>query len=246
MVEQTRISTEVNAGNKLRVARIVTRAGPPTKIYGIAAGLRSEVGRWRKIPVTAALAAVAAHVARALALISSAGFSPQDFVVFSKPPERYTENMTRLLFVCLGNICRSPTGESVMNALLRERGLADAFEVDSAGTGGWHVGNRADPRMRTHLEQRGYESTSRARQFSAPEDWTRFDLILAMDRQNVRDLAELDPGGEHRDKLKLMTDYCRSQKSDGVPDPYYGGAEGFERVIDLLEDACAGLLDELT
>jgi len=154
--------------------------------------------------------------------------------------------MTRLLFVCLGNICRSPTGESVMNALLEERGLNGAFQIDSAGTGAWHVGNRADPRMRDHLQRRGYQSTSRARQFADPDDWTAFDLILAMDRQNFRDLAELDPTGTHRDKLKLMTDYCQREKPDGVPDPYYGGADGFERVIDLLEDACAGLLDELT
>jgi len=136
-----------------------------------------------------------------------------------------------------------------MMDLIRKRGLEDRFVVDSAGTGAWHVGKRADPRMRDHLTQRGYESTSRARQFSHPDDWEDFDLILAMDPQNKRDLAELDVHGEFSDKLKLMTEFCRHHDSEtvrgGVPDPYYGGAEGFERVIDLLEDACAGLLEDL-
>lgn len=130
--------------------------------------------------------------------------------------------------------------------LLKERGLLDAFEIDSAGTGAWHVGKRADPRMREHLSTRGYESTSTARQFDHPSDWHDFDYILAMDRQNHADLAALDRSGEHAAKLKLMTDYCRHHDEVGVPDPYYGGPEGFEHVIDLLEDACAGLLDELT
>lgn len=153
--------------------------------------------------------------------------------------------MKRILFVCLGNICRSPTAESVMNSLIDSRGLHEEIVCDSAATGGWHVGNRADPRMREHLMRRGYESTSRARQVSAPDDFKTFDLILAMDNENLRDLKALDPDHQYHDKIQTMVSYCVTSKETEVPDPYYGGAEGFEKVIDLLEDACEGLLDAL-
>ena len=145
----------------------------------------------------------------------------------------------RLLFVCLGNICRSPAAEGVMRRLAAERGVALA--LDSAGTGAWHVGNPPDPRMRAAAAARGYPIDDlRARQAVA-EDFARFDHVLAMDRQNLADLKRLAPatGGA---ALSLMLSHGKSGAGD-VPDPYYGGDAGFDHVLDLLEDACAGLLE---
>jgi protein-tyrosine phosphatase len=133
----------------------------------------------------------------------------------------------RLLFVCLGNICRSPTAEGVMRALIRERGLEDRIEVDSAGTGGWHVGAPPDARA------------TEAARFSV-EDFDRFDLILAMDSENLRDLRALAPDDEARANVRLL----RGPGLD-VPDPYYGGPDGFENVLDHVEEACRKLLDEI-
>jgi protein-tyrosine phosphatase len=148
----------------------------------------------------------------------------------------------RVLFVCLGNICRSPTAEGLLRALVAERGLEDVVEVDSAGTGHWHVGDSPDQRMREAAERRGYRLTGRARQVRSDElgDW---DMVVAMDRENLADLRAL---ADRRDaELRLFSEFLPGGSPVDVPDPYYGGPEGFDRVIDLVEAGCARLLDEL-
>ncbi len=147
----------------------------------------------------------------------------------------------KILFVCLGNICRSPAAEGVM------RKLSDGLplEIASAGTAGYHIGELPDSRMRSHARKRGYELVSRARQFDPAKDFAAYDMIIAMDEQNLRDLQAMDRSKQYRAKLSLMTDYNTSMKVRGVPDPYYGGPEGFEHVLDILEDACGGLLKTL-
>lgn len=150
----------------------------------------------------------------------------------------------RLLFVCLGNICRSPAAEGVMRRLVTDAGLADRIEIDSAGTAGWHEGKRADPRMRKAAAKRGLDLAHLARQ-AMPSDLAEFDLVLAMDRQNQADLVELGTPVLHRAKIRLLCEFCTRHEEREVPDPYYGGEEGFEHVLDLLEDACAGLLDHV-
>jgi len=152
----------------------------------------------------------------------------------------------KILFVCLGNICRSPSAENIMNMLIRERGLENEIICDSAGTGGWHVGHPPDRRMRAAFHQRfNRDMEGSARQFSQ-SDLDAFDLVLAMDRDNYREILRWDLEDRYRDKVKLMCEYCRTHRDDEVPDPYYGGPEGFNYVIDLLMDACTGLLDEIT
>ncbi|TGG83834.1 MAG: low molecular weight phosphotyrosine protein phosphatase [Aphanocapsa feldmannii 277cV] len=148
----------------------------------------------------------------------------------------------KLLFVCLGNICRSPAAEGVVLHQLAQRGLGGRFHVDSAGTGAWHVGNPADSRMAAAASLRGIELSSRARQIE-PEDLEQFDLILTMDPGNLRDVRALDPRGRSHGRIRPITDFCRRHRARAVPDPYYGGAAGFEQVLDLLEDACTGLID---
>jgi protein-tyrosine phosphatase len=156
---------------------------------------------------------------------------------------------TRVLFVCLGNICRSPAAEAVFLHQIREAGLEERFIVDSAGTGSWHVGKRADPRMRAAAARRGLELTSRARQLDAA-DLRHFDHILTMDAANlsaVQSLAQRSPAsGEGAEAVvEPLVRYCRLSRAEAVPDPYYGGDQGFEEVLDLLEDACDGLLKAL-
>ena len=156
--------------------------------------------------------------------------------------------MTRkLLFVCLGNICRSPAAEGVFLHLLKQRGLSDQFVVDSAGTGGWHVGNPADRRMREAARRRGIDLPSRARQICL-DDFASFDLVLTMDNDNlaaVKGLAQ-EAGPKAAALIRPMLSYSRRFQETEVPDPYYGGEAGFEHVLDLLEDACSNLLDELS
>ena len=150
--------------------------------------------------------------------------------------------MTRLLFVCLGNICRSPAAEGVMRARAGAAGLA--VEIDSAGTGGWHAGEPPDRRMTAAAARRGVDlSGLRARQ-ARPSDFSRFDLILAMDRGNFADLSRLRPPGAPA-RLELMLDQADGPRGREVPDPYYGGPDGFERVLDMLEEAADGLVDRL-
>jgi protein-tyrosine phosphatase len=144
----------------------------------------------------------------------------------------------RVLMVCLGNICRSPTAEAVLRAKLLAAGLGQRVEVDSAGTGSWHIGDAPDARSLRHAARRGYDlSALRGRQV-AEDDFQRFDLILAMDEDNLADLRRLAPDGAHRAELRLFTHI-------EVPDPYSGGAEGFERVLDLVEAASDAWVKDL-
>lgn len=151
----------------------------------------------------------------------------------------------RILFVCMGNICRSPTAEGVTRAIAEKKGVFDQFEFDSAGTHGYHVGNPPDQRARQAAARRGYDlSALRARQVNE-FDFARFDHVLAMDRDNLELLRQACPA-EHHAKLRLFLEFAAHAPVDEVPDPYYGGPEGFERVLDMVEDAANGLLDELT
>ncbi|MDR0421911.1 MAG: low molecular weight phosphotyrosine protein phosphatase [Proteiniphilum sp.] len=148
----------------------------------------------------------------------------------------------RLLFVCLGNICRSPAAEGIMATVVEKSGLQDVIEVDSAGTSGWHEGELPDERMRRHGKRRGYDFRSPARKFRK-SDFDDFDYILVMDRQNFASVKAMASSWEQTGKIHMMTEFSRQHPHhDHVPDPYYGGASGFELVLDLLEDACEGLL----
>lgn len=154
------------------------------------------------------------------------------------------KSMIRILFVCMGNICRSPTAEGVTRALAQRHGVAGLFEFDSAGTHGYHIGNPPDRRAQQAAAGRGYDlSPLRARQVDH-HDFVRFDHILAMDRDNLELLRQSCPA-EHRGKLRLFLDFAADSATDEVPDPYYGGVAGFERVLDLVEHAAAGLLRDL-
>lgn len=150
----------------------------------------------------------------------------------------------RVLFVCLGNICRSPTADGVMRAVVAREGLGGRVEVDSAGTAAYHVGNPPDARSVAAAAQRGYDlSPLRARQ-ATPQDFLDFDLVLAMDRANLEDLQALVPE-QARCRPRLFLEFARSAAEDEVPDPYYSGPRGFEHVLDLVEEACEGLLAHL-
>jgi protein-tyrosine phosphatase len=149
-----------------------------------------------------------------------------------------------VLMVCMGNICRSPTAEGVLRARLKAAGLHDRVEVDSAGTHGYHVGDPPDRRSQNHALQRGYDlSGLRARRVSEA-DFERFDLILAMDEDNLQWLKDECPSALHG-RLGLLVAHCCGAHGGIVPDPYYGDANGFERVLDLVEDACDGLVAHL-
>ena len=150
----------------------------------------------------------------------------------------------KILFVCLGNICRSSSAEEVMRTFVKREGLEEKIEVDSAGILNYHQGELPDSRMRMHAYHRGYELTHRSRPVST-EDFLNFDLIIGMDDRNIQDLKDRAPSPEAEKKIRRMTDYCRTKLVDYVPDPYYGGAQGFETVLDILEDACEGLLEEI-
>ena len=150
----------------------------------------------------------------------------------------------KVLLVCMGNICRSPTAEAVVRHYLEISGLAPIVTVDSAGVTGYHTGEPPDPRAQRAAAQRGFDlSKIRARRVR-PDDYHRFDLILAMDRDNLKTLERNCPS-EQRGKLALFTRYARRNRDAEVPDPYYGGPEGFHRVLDMLEDAASGLVQEL-
>jgi protein-tyrosine phosphatase len=171
---------------------------------------------------------------------------------------------TRLLFVCLGNICRSPTAEGVMRALVEREGLSDSIQLESAGTGGWHVGSAPDERATAAALAHGVELEGRARQVR-PEDFEDFDLLLAMDGENLRELRRLAPGEEQRAKVRLLREFdpASAPRDEGedagasgdrgvpasgdldVPDPYYGGADGFDVVFELVQAACEGLLEQV-
>ena len=150
----------------------------------------------------------------------------------------------RVLFVCMGNICRSPMAQAVFQQLVKDAGLADVVQVDSAGTHDYHVGEAPDARAQQAAGRRGYDlSRLRARQ-ARREDFDAFDLVLAMDRVNMRALQRLCPQA-HAHKLKLFMEFHSNREIREVPDPYYGGEDGFERVLDMVEDAGQGLLRHL-
>jgi protein-tyrosine phosphatase len=161
------------------------------------------------------------------------------------PDDAAAARPTRVLLVCMGNICRSPTAEGVLRACLQRAGLQARVEVDSAGTHGYHSGEPPDPRAIRHAAARGYDIAAlRARAVSA-DDYAHFDLMLAMDEENLRWLrAHSPPAAAARIEL-LMAHATRYADRREVPDPYYGTAAGFEHVLDLVEDACAGLVDRL-
>ncbi len=151
----------------------------------------------------------------------------------------------KILFVCLGNICRSPSAEAVFAGMVKKRGLNGNFEIDSAGTSGWHQGEQADQRMQLHAIKRGYKLTSISRKFDPEYDFDHFDLIIGMDDENVHTLKQMARNDSDLHKITKMTDFRKDWKYDEVPDPYYGGEQGFELVLDLLEDSCEGLLEKL-
>jgi protein-tyrosine phosphatase len=151
--------------------------------------------------------------------------------------------MVRVVFVCLGNICRSPTAEGVMRRLVADARLEGRVRIDSAGTGNWHVGEAPDTRARHEAKRRGYELTGRARQFQH-EDFDQFDHVIAMDRSNLENIERLAPDGNARAKVRLLREFDpESPPGAEVPDPYYEG--GFDEVLDICERACGGLLAHL-
>src|SRR3954451_7870968 len=148
----------------------------------------------------------------------------------------------RVCFVCTGNICRSPMAESVFRARVTDAGLDDLVEVDSAGTGGWHEGDRADPRIVSVLDEHGYDSYHTARQFQA--SWfARLDLVIALDTGHLKALRRLAPTEEEAQKVRLLRSYDPAAGDDlDVPDPYYGGLDGLEECLEMVEAASSGLL----
>lgn len=153
----------------------------------------------------------------------------------------------RILFVCLGNICRSPAAQGILQDIVDRNGESDRWVIDSAGTYGGHAGDMPDRRMRVHASRRGLSLTHRSRQVTE-DDFSRFDLIVAMDRSNRDTLRRLAPTPEAESRIVEMIDYVKtlSTRYDHIPDPYYEGAEGFELVLDLLEDGCLNLYRSLS
>ena len=157
--------------------------------------------------------------------------------------EKEIKKPVKILFVCLGNICRSPAAEGIMKAKVEEKGLASQFYIDSAAIGPWHIGQLPDSRMRSHAARRGYLLEHRSRPVR-PDDFEKFDLILGMDDYNIDTLRSMADSPEEAAKVKRVTDYCRHYPVDCIPDPYYGGADGFENVLNILEDACEGIIED--
>ena len=158
--------------------------------------------------------------------------------------ENNSDKKYRVLFVCLGNICRSPAAHGIFEHMVKESGLQDKIEVDSAGTYGGHRGELPDRRMRTAAMYRGYALTHKSRPVSSL-DFLDFDLIVAMDDQNYEDLMHLAPSVEATHKIKRMASYLTTHSISYIPDPYYMGTEGFTLVLDLLEEGCQNLFDAI-
>lgn len=151
----------------------------------------------------------------------------------------------KILFVCLGNICRSPAAEGIMKSLIESRGLNDKFVIDSAGTGRWHIGQLPDKRMRIHASRRGITLDHKCRQVTS-SDFDHFDMIIGMDSMNIEDLRDMASSPEELAKIHSMGEFLDiASRYDHIPDPYYEGAEGFELVLDLLENGCSNLLKQI-
>ena len=147
----------------------------------------------------------------------------------------------KVLFVCLGNICRSPAAEGILKSIINKNNYEQFIEVDSAGTIGYHAGEPPDERMQSSAKKRGYNLDSLARKFNPKKDFTYFDYIVAMDDENYYTLLDLDKERKFINKIYKITEFSSLRNFDSVPDPYYGGPSGFEIVLDILEDACMGL-----
>jgi len=151
----------------------------------------------------------------------------------------------KILFVCMGNICRSPAAEGIAKKFLEKKGLDGTIEIDSAGTLDYHTGELPDPRMIKHALKRGYKLDSRARQFNPENDFEYFDYIIIMDNDNYFEITSLDRKNKYKDKVLKMVSFGEKLKVDEVPDPYYSGSTGFEYVLDILEDSVEGLLKKV-
>ncbi len=150
----------------------------------------------------------------------------------------------QILFVCLGNICRSPAAEIILRQQVADAGRSDEFQIDSAGTIGFHQGSPPNPRMSEALERHGFTVSGRSRQIDA-SDLQSFDLIVTMDESNLNAVRDLDPEGTFHGKIRPFVGFCRTFDDLRVPDPYYGGQRGFDHVIGLLKDGCQGILAEI-
>jgi protein-tyrosine phosphatase len=154
--------------------------------------------------------------------------------------------MKKILFICLGNICRSPSAEGIFQSLIDSHKSGSKIACDSAGIIGYHAGNGADSRMQKHAKKRGYILTSISRQIDPDSDFDTFDYVIGMDLENMNNLKSLARTDSDKSKIHLMTDFCTTCSDPVVPDPYYGGDAGFEQVLDILEDACEGLYQEIS
>jgi len=152
--------------------------------------------------------------------------------------------LVKVLFVCLGNICRSPTAEGVFRAIVDEAGLSDLVNIDSAGTSGWHIGDPPDERGQRAALTRGYDLSQQRARKVGPRDFETFDYIIGMDSRNVADLSAMAPAGT-RDKVSLFLAFAPETGEREIPDPYYGGPDGFDQVLDLVEAASRGLLADI-
>ena len=153
--------------------------------------------------------------------------------------------MKKVLFVCLGNICRSAAAEGIFQKFIQEANLAQKISFDSAGTSAFHAGEKADPRMIEHAKKRNYDLTSLSRPFLSPDDFEAFDYILTMDNDNYKTILKMSPSEPFKKKVFKMSSFCKIHHVKEVPDPYLKGIEGFEWVLDILEDACRELTIKL-